>query len=312
MAINPILGRDVYLALAAVGWADGKLTTEAADAIVRTALEEGLDLDVIGEIEAATKTPTDVGVVDRMNMSKSDRLYVYAVASWIAQLDGAMSDKELDALKKLGTALGVPETPRKHADAIMREIAEHDDRPARFDLRTLRRTLDECLEEAAAMRKAKKPDDPDASGERSALKAIVGGASDAKDEKGDAPVESSRRPRPDSMPAQSEDQAQTVAERPRVDIRYVICHKPGARWKSGVDFREQEGIGAHLEHYRRLLEEQKLELGGAFLDGTGAMMVPVAGMMERDVQAFAEADPAVKEGLLVFEIKRWYVSLRKV
>src|SRR5262249_21185453 len=39
------LGRDVFLALAAVGWADGKLDEEEADAIVRTALEEGLELD---------------------------------------------------------------------------------------------------------------------------------------------------------------------------------------------------------------------------------------------------------------------------
>ena len=32
------LGRDVFLALAAVGWSDGKLDAEEADAIVRTAL----------------------------------------------------------------------------------------------------------------------------------------------------------------------------------------------------------------------------------------------------------------------------------
>ena len=45
------LGRDVFLALAAIGWADGKLDEEEADAIVRTALEEGLELEEIGEIE---------------------------------------------------------------------------------------------------------------------------------------------------------------------------------------------------------------------------------------------------------------------
>ena len=75
------LGRDVFLALAAIGWADGNLDPEEADAIVRTASEEGLDIDTIAEIEAATKQPVDIGIIDRKGMSKEDRLFVYAVAS---------------------------------------------------------------------------------------------------------------------------------------------------------------------------------------------------------------------------------------
>jgi uncharacterized membrane protein YebE (DUF533 family) len=149
MATNPILGRDVYLALAAIGWADGQLTQEAADAIVRTALEEGLDLDSVAEIEEACKKPVELGVVDRMAMSKADRLYVYAVASWITWLDGKVTDAERDALAKLGRALGLPDKPRLHADGIMREIAAASDgRPARFDLLGLRRRLDVELEAA--------------------------------------------------------------------------------------------------------------------------------------------------------------------
>jgi uncharacterized membrane protein YebE (DUF533 family) len=156
MATNPILGRDVYLALAAVGWADGQLTTEAADAIVRTALEEGLSFEDVAAIEDAVKTPIPVGEVNRMTMSKADRLYVYAVASWIAELDGHVSDKERKALAQLAETLGVPEAPRHHADTIVREIAEQTDRPERFDLLTLRRTLDTRLETARKLRLAKK------------------------------------------------------------------------------------------------------------------------------------------------------------
>ncbi|MBW2526066.1 MAG: hypothetical protein JRI23_17935 [Deltaproteobacteria bacterium] len=155
MATNPILGRDVYLALAAVGWADGQLTGEAADAIVRTALEEGLPFEDVADIEEATKHPMmEVGEINRMNMSKADRLYVYAVASWIAELDGKVSDKEKDALAALGEALGVPEAPRRHADDIVREVAAHADRPDRFDLLTLRRTLSDRLEQARKLRLA--------------------------------------------------------------------------------------------------------------------------------------------------------------
>ncbi len=154
MATNPILGRDVYLALAAVGWADGQLTQEAADAILRTAAEEGLSLEDLERIRAAVNTPNDVGVVDRMNMSKADRLYVYAVASWIASLDGPVSPAAEQALEKLGSALGVPAQPRQRADEIMREIAAADDRPDRFDLRALRQTLAERLEAAHRARLA--------------------------------------------------------------------------------------------------------------------------------------------------------------
>jgi uncharacterized membrane protein YebE (DUF533 family) len=155
------LGRDVFLALAAVGWADGRLTPEGADAIVRCALEEGLDLDEIREIEEATKAPLDVGVVDRLAMPKADRLYVYAVASWIASLDGKVSESETQALDKLGAALGVPEAPRRHADEMMREIAAEGDRPMRFDLPRLRTTIAERLEAAQAARQAlKNKDEP--------------------------------------------------------------------------------------------------------------------------------------------------------
>lgn len=152
------LGRDVYIALAAVGWADGQLDQEEADAIVRTALEEGLELDEIQEIEEATKNPVDIGVIDRKNMSKEDRLFVYAVASWISRIDGKVSSEETDALAKLGAALKVPDGPRQHADDIAQQVANlsEDDRPARYDLSALRRIIGERLRLAQAVRAAEK------------------------------------------------------------------------------------------------------------------------------------------------------------
>ncbi len=151
---KPRLGRDVYIALAAVGWADGELDGEEADAIVRTALEEGLDLEEIAEIEAATQEPVDIGVIDRRGLSKEDRLFVYAVASWIARLDEKVTDEELDALRMLGEALKVPERPREHADAIAKEIAAlpAGDKPHRYDLPMLRQVITERLHAAQQAR----------------------------------------------------------------------------------------------------------------------------------------------------------------
>ncbi|HVY48834.1 MAG TPA: hypothetical protein VHB21_23255 [Minicystis sp.] len=148
------LGRDVFLALAAIGWADGKLDREEADAIVRTAVEEGLELEEISEIEDATKKPIDLSFVDRSTMSKADRLFVYAVAAWITRIDGHVHPGETTALARLGDLLNIPEKPRAYAAEIAREVASlgDGDRPARYDLQRLRDTIGERLAEAQRLR----------------------------------------------------------------------------------------------------------------------------------------------------------------
>ena len=152
---KPRLGRDVYIALAAVGWADGNLDQEEADAIVRTALEEGLDITEIAEIEAATKERIDLGVIDRKNLSKEDRLFVYGVACWLTRLDGVVTAAESQALNDLGEALKIPERPRGIVDGIAQEIANQGDaRPSRYDLVALRHAISERLKSAAAKKEA--------------------------------------------------------------------------------------------------------------------------------------------------------------
>jgi uncharacterized membrane protein YebE (DUF533 family) len=148
---KPRLGRDVYIALAAVAWADGNLDQEEADAIVRTALEEGLDIVEIAEIEAATKERVDLGVIDRKDLSKEDRLFVYAVACWLTRLDGVVSAAEAQALNDLGEALKIPEKPRAIVDGIAQDIAHRgEDRPLRYDLLGLRRAIGDRLKSAHA------------------------------------------------------------------------------------------------------------------------------------------------------------------
>ena len=152
---KPRLGRDVYVALAAVGWADGQLDSEEADAIVRTALEEGLELSEIAEIEAATKVRVDLGVVDRSNLSKEDRLFVYGVACWLTRLDGVVTEAEQTALHQLSAALNIPEKPRGVVDGIAQDIAnQSDDRPSRYDLMGLRRAIGDRLKSAQARKSA--------------------------------------------------------------------------------------------------------------------------------------------------------------
>ena len=147
------LGRDVYIALAAVGWADGKLDPDEADAIVRAALEEGLEIEDIAEIEEATKKPVNIGIVDQ-KLSKEDRLYVYGIAAWIAKMDGVVTEDESGALGRLAGALKIPERPREIVMKIVQDIASlsGDNRPARYDLVELRRVIGERLKAAQAKR----------------------------------------------------------------------------------------------------------------------------------------------------------------
>lgn len=97
---------------------------------------------------------------------------------------------------------------------------------------------------------------------------------------------------------------------PSRSIRYVVFHRPGPKWQQGIDFREQDGVGEHVQHYLKLYEQGKLELGGPFLlEDAGGMMVPTRGVSREEVEAFAAADPAVQSGLLVYEVRPWYVAM---
>jgi uncharacterized protein YciI len=93
-------------------------------------------------------------------------------------------------------------------------------------------------------------------------------------------------------------------------LRHVVLHTAGPGWVDGVDFREQPGVRDHVGHYATLHEQGRLEMGGPFLDGeAGGMMVTTPGMDRDEIEAFAAADPAVRSGLLEFEVRTWYVAM---
>jgi len=93
-------------------------------------------------------------------------------------------------------------------------------------------------------------------------------------------------------------------------VRFVVIHTPGPSWKKGVDFREQDGVREHVEHYRKLKEEGRLAMGGPFLDDSGGMMLAAEGETKESLEEFAARDPAVVSALLRFEVKPWYVAMK--
>lgn len=93
-------------------------------------------------------------------------------------------------------------------------------------------------------------------------------------------------------------------------IRFVVIHKPGPKWQYGVDYRQQVGVGEHVDHYLKLHEQGKLELGGPFLlPDMGGMMVTTKEVSQEEIEAFAAGDPAVKSGLLIYEIRPWMTAM---
>lgn len=150
MGTNPsggALSRDVFLALCAIGWADGDLDREEADGILRAASESGLELEALQEIEEATKTRRPLAKLDRKSLTPSERMFVYATAVWLARLDGHVDPGERVALHELGDLLGIGDGARTHASAAALEVAQvpGSDRPARYDFAALRKHLDDRL-----------------------------------------------------------------------------------------------------------------------------------------------------------------------
>lgn len=93
-------------------------------------------------------------------------------------------------------------------------------------------------------------------------------------------------------------------------IRYVVFHRPGPKWQSGVDFREQDGVGEHVQHYLKLHRQGKLELGGPFLlQDAGGMMITTQDVSQEEIETFATADPAIRSGLLTYEVRPWMTAM---
>ena len=96
------------------------------------------------------------------------------------------------------------------------------------------------------------------------------------------------------------------------DVRFVVIHKPGPAWKAGAPLFEQRDCRSTVEHYRKLLADGKLTIGGPFLDEAGGgFMIPEPGASEDEVRRFAGDDPTVRSGLLTFEIRPWLVGMKK-
>jgi uncharacterized protein YciI len=93
---------------------------------------------------------------------------------------------------------------------------------------------------------------------------------------------------------------------------FVIEHSPGPAWADGVAYREQPGIGAHLEFMRSLHDRSLMVLGGPFVDdaaGSHVGMAIVRADSLEGAEALAAEDRSVAAGLLRYRVRPWMAAM---
>src|SRR5579883_2517185 len=145
------LPRESFLALAAIGWADGSLQQREATGLVRAAKECGLAGDDLAQVEQATKKKVTLDAVQIGALGRWHQVLTYALASWLAALDGVTSTDEHQMLAELGDKLGLEKPLRVRAAAAANDIAclPEGGRPERYDFAKLVARLRERLPQVA-------------------------------------------------------------------------------------------------------------------------------------------------------------------
>lgn len=145
------LPRQSFLALAAVAWADGSFQKNEGAALLRAARECGLEGDDLDAITAATKSRTSLESVKLDQLDEWEKVLTYALASWVALLDGIVSTEEHKSLRALGTQLGLGAPLRERASAAAFDISVlPDGRPEKYDFAKLVTRLQERMPQLAA------------------------------------------------------------------------------------------------------------------------------------------------------------------
>jgi uncharacterized tellurite resistance protein B-like protein len=149
--MDKMLPLQSFLALAAIGWADGSLQRIEREGLVRAAKECGIAGEELARVETAAKERRTLEGIDLAGMSRWEQVLTYALASWFAALDGVISTSEHATMVKIGDKLGLDDALRIRAAAAANDIAclPGGGRPERYDFVKLVERLRERLPQLA-------------------------------------------------------------------------------------------------------------------------------------------------------------------
>lgn len=141
------LHRDSFIALAAVAWADGRLSRNESAGLLRAAREHGLGGDDLAAVEAATKEAVSIDSFDATELAEWEKALTFALATWLARLDGVTHPEEQASLHALGDRLGLPQEKLSLAASAAFDIAclPGGHRPEKYDFQALYERLGEKL-----------------------------------------------------------------------------------------------------------------------------------------------------------------------
>ncbi|HEY4116401.1 MAG TPA: hypothetical protein VGM56_01045 [Byssovorax sp.] len=145
------LPKQAFIALSAVAWADGSFRKDEATALLRAAKESGLSAEDLAEVERSTKEKVPLETFDASALGPWERALTFALASWLARLDGVQSLDESDTLKALGDRLELAAPSRIRAASAAFDVAvlPEGGRPDRYDFTKLVARLKEKLPQLA-------------------------------------------------------------------------------------------------------------------------------------------------------------------
>ncbi|MBX3181601.1 MAG: TerB family tellurite resistance protein [Polyangiaceae bacterium] len=141
------LPRESFLAIAAVVAADGLLKQDESKALARAVSAYGLSPEDAEAVTSAATERVELASIDLSELDGWQQAVTYAVASWLAQVDGVVNAAELSTLRQLGEQLGLPRPKLEAARSAAYDIAAlpRDQRPDKYDFSGLEARLAEKL-----------------------------------------------------------------------------------------------------------------------------------------------------------------------
>ena len=90
---------------------------------------------------------------------------------------------------------------------------------------------------------------------------------------------------------------------PKAKTTWLVVYRPGPSWVAGKPLAEQP-LKEHGRYMIELYGKGTLKFAGPFLDDSGGAMVMEADT-EADAKALVAADPAVKGGVMLADLRPW-------
>jgi len=84
---------------------------------------------------------------------------------------------------------------------------------------------------------------------------------------------------------------------------FLFLFRPGPAWRAGVPMRQQD-LRDHAAYHARLLREGRGFAGGGYVGEDGGLAIVRAADLA-EAQAMLAADPAIRNGVFVAELRQW-------